>query len=79
MTTAYVLARSGHWRGIEEGARDAKSDISTLALQRLHAFVDAAAQQRVFVSFADWCDSGPYESTPIAWSVRLPGFGLGHL
>lgn len=75
-TTACVVARSSHWRAIDEGARDPDSDVSTLELQRLHALVDAAALERVFVSFVDWCDRGPYASRPMAWSARLPHVGM---
>ena len=75
--TGYVLVRSSHWSAIEEGARDPDSDISTLGLQRVHAFVDAAARQRMSVSFAEWRDDGPYADTPMAWFARLPGVGLG--
>jgi hypothetical protein len=75
--TGYVLVRSSHWSAIEEGARDPDSDISTLGLQRVHAFLDAAARQRMSVSFAEWRDDGPYADTPMAWFARLPGVGLG--
>jgi hypothetical protein len=75
--TGYVLVRSSHWSVIEEGARDPDSEISTLGLQRVHTFVDAAARQRMSVSFAEWRDDGPYADTPMAWFARLPGVGLG--